>query len=435
MTPTRIALGYQARDQFVPFHKRQARWAAMVCHRRAGKTVASIADLIDSLLRCTLENARGAYVAPTFVQAKDVAWGYAKRFSAPIPGVTFNESELRIDYPNGARLRLYGADNYDRMRGLYFDFVIMDEYADMNPAAWSEVIRPALADRRGSAVFIGTPKGRNAFYDICQNAQDDPDWFFMRLQASQTGILDADELADARATMTGEQYATEFECSFDSAVVGAYYGQEIELARFEPETGVRRITSVAHDPALPVSTYWDLGLDDATAVWFAQFVGKEIRLIEYQEWTQVPLLNVAAEVMQRPRYTYAAHVLPHDARARDMTTGRSRQEALTAVLGNISIAPQMEVVDGINAVRTLFSRMWFDEQRCAKGLEALRNYAKKWDDKRKVFEDRPFHNWASHGADAMRYLAVTYREQTQARESDRDRYSGRRRGRASGWAA
>ena len=239
----------------------------MVCHRRAGKTVATIADLIDALLRHEMPNTRGAYVAPTFVQAKDVAWEYAKRFSAPIPGVTFNESELRVDYPGGQRLRLYGADNYDRMRGLYFDFVVLDEFADMNPAAWSEVIRPALADRKGKAVFIGTPKGKNAFFDICEKAEEDPEWFFMRLKASETGIVDQEELADARASMTAEQFATEFECSFDSAVIGAYYGQELEQARLEA-----RITSVPYDPAIPVDTYWDLGLDDATSVWFGQNV-------------------------------------------------------------------------------------------------------------------------------------------------------------------
>lgn len=422
--------GYSPRPQFVGFHMRTQRWAAMVCHRRAGKTVATIADLIDQIaVQCDKPNPRGAYIAPTFVQAKDVAWEYAKRFSAPIPGVQFNESELRIDYPNGGRIRLYGADNYDRMRGLYFDFVVLDEYADMNPAAWSEVIRPALADRQGSATFIGTPKGRNAFYDVCELAKTSPDWFFDSMKASGTGIIDPDELADAKASMTAEQFATEFECSFDSAVVGAYYGQDLELARFEKRVGV-----VAHDPALPVITYWDLGLDDATAVWFAQLTGKEIRLIEYQEWTQTPLLQVAKEVMDRTRYTYETHVLPHDAQARDMTTGRTREEAMRAVLGRIQIAPRLDVADGINAARTLFSRMWFDEAKCAQGLECLRNYAKKWDEKRKVFEDRPFHNWASHGADALRYLAVTYQERVSPQQSERTRYKGRGRG-ASSWAA
>jgi hypothetical protein len=422
-----ISLGYDARKQFVPFHTRTQRWSAMVCHRRAGKTVATIADLIDNVLRCPLKDPRAAYVAPTYVQAKDVAWEYAKRFSAPIPGVQFNESELRIDYPTGARLRLYGAENYDRMRGLYLDFVALDEYADMPPQAWPEVIRPALADRQGQAVFIGTPKGRNAFYDICDKAKTDPEWFFMSLKASETGIVDPSELADARAAMTIEQYATEFECSFDSAVVGAYYGQELEQAQADHP---KRIASVPYDAALPVSTYWDLGLDDATAVWFAQFVGKEIRLIEYREWTQTPLTQIASNILAKP-YAYSEHVFPHDVRSRELTTGRSREEVMRAILGRVDVAPKVEVVDGINAVRTLFSRLWIDEHKCAQGIECLRNYRKQWDDKRKAFQDRPFHDWSSHGADALRYLAVTYREKTQ---SSSDRYRGRK-SRGSAWAA
>jgi phage terminase large subunit len=406
---------------------RTKRWAALVCHRRAGKTVGTIADLIDNLLRCQLPNPRGAYVAPTFVQAKDVAWEYAKRFSADIPGVKFNESELRIDYPTGARLRIYGAENYDRMRGLYLDFLVLDEFADMNPAAWNEVLRPALADRKGAAVFIGTPKGRNAFYDICERAKDDPNWFFLRLRASETGIVDPEELADARASMTPEQYATEFECSFDSAVIGSYYGADLERAQEE-----KRIGNIPHDPALPVRTYWDLGLDDATAVWFTQEVGKEVRLIEYAEWTQQPLTAIAGEILRRP-YTYADHIFPHDIRVREMTTGRSREEVIRNLLGRLSIAPNLTVDDGINAVRVLFPRFYIDEKNCAKGLEALRNYRKRWDEKRKTFEPRPHHDWSSHGADSLRYLGVTYRERLQS-QTRRDSYasSGRR---GSGWAA
>jgi len=405
---------------------RTQRWAALVFHRRAGKTVATVADLIDNTLRCPLPNARGAYVAPTYVQSKDVAWEYAKRFSASIPGVSFNESELRIDYPNGARVRLYGADNADRMRGLYFDHMVLDEYADMNPAAWNEVLRPALADRKGSAVFIGTPKGRNAFYDVCERAKADPAWYFLKMGAQDTGIIDAAELADARASMTEEQYATEFGCSFDSAVIGSYYGQDIELANEQ-----RRIGSVPHDPAIPVKTYWDLGLDDATAIWFVQELGKEIRLIEYQEWTQTPLTKIASEVMGKG-YTYADHILPHDVRVREMTTGRSREEVLRSLLGKLSVAPMLGVEDGINATRVLFSRFWFDSVKCEAGLEALRNYAKKWDDKRKVFEARPNHNWSSHGSDALRMLGVSYREKLQA--NVRDPYAPSKR-RTSGWAA
>lgn len=403
-----IRLNYEARDQFVPFHRRTQRWAALVAHRRAGKTVGSLADLIDDTLRCTHENPRGAYIAPTYTQAKDVAWEYVKKITAPIPGVAFHESELRVDFPTGARVRLYGADNYDRLRGLYFDAVILDEYADMDPKAWSEVIRPALSDRKGKATFIGTPKGRNAFADVCEKAEADPDWFFARLRASQTGILDADELRDARREMTREQYAQEYECSFEASVVGAYYAEELEAAK-------DRIVPGLYDPAVAVRTYWDLGLDDATAIWFAQVVNREIRLIDYQEWTGQALTSVAKDVLAKP-YAYEKHVLPHDAEQRELTTAVTRKVVVEGILGanKLEIAPRLPVEDGINATRVLFARMWFDAKACVRGLECLRNYRKQWDDKRKAFQDRPYHDWSSHGADALRMLGITFREELKA---------------------
>ena len=153
-----VALGYKPRPQFVPFHQREQRWACAVTHVRAGKTVSCIMDLVDASIRCKLPEPRFAYVAPYFAQAKDVAWTYLKRFTAPIPGAVPHEAELRVDLPNGGRVRLYGADNYNRMRGIYLDGVVLDEPADFHPAAWPEVIRPRLSDRNGWAAFIGTPK-------------------------------------------------------------------------------------------------------------------------------------------------------------------------------------------------------------------------------------------------------------------------------------
>lgn len=163
--------------QFMPFHTRKERWACMVAHRRAGKTVACVNELIKGALTCTLPDPRFAYVAPYYAQAKDVAWQYLKQYTSVIPGMSANESELRVDLPGGRRIRLYGAENYDRMRGLYLDGVVLDEYADMDPRVWPQVIRPALSDRRGWAAFIGTPKGRNSFYDLFDAAGKSPEWF------------------------------------------------------------------------------------------------------------------------------------------------------------------------------------------------------------------------------------------------------------------
>ena len=403
-TVQRIDLGYRARPQFVPFHLRKQRWSCIVAHRRAGKTVACIMDLVDAALRCEKPNPRFAYIAPFYAQAKDVAWAYFKQFTAPIPGVEVHESELRIDLPNGARLRLYGADNYNRMRGVYFDGAVLDEYGDMDPRAWAEVIRPILSDRRGWATFIGTPKGRNHFYEIWQAAKENPsEWFTLMLRASETGLLPPDELEDARKVMTPEQYEQEYECSFEAAILGAYYGREMQ--RLEAEG---RIRSVPYDPSLPVYTGWDLGLDDATAIWFVQVAGAEVRVIDYLETNNEALSSIARSLLNERPYMYGEHYLPHDAEIRELMTAKSRKETLESLgVRPVRVAPRQNVEEGINAVRNLLPRCVFDEKKCARGIEALRNYQREWDDKLKTFRKTPRHDWASHGADAFRYLAIS----------------------------
>ena len=279
MPSTEIDLDYRPRPQFLPFHARDQRWACIVAHRRAGKSLAAVMDLIDAALRCKKPNPRFAFVAPTFSQAKDVVWMYLKHFARQVPGTELRESDLTVIFPNDARVRLYGSDNYDRMRGLYFDGVVLDEFADQYPQAWYQVIRPALSDRRGWAVFIGTPKGRNTFWEIYDRAKREPDeWFALELRASLTGLIPEDELASARASLTPEQYAAEFECSFNSAILGSYYGREIADAE-----NAGRIGSVPVDPNLPVHTAWDLGFGDSTAIWFFQIVGKEVHVVDHYE--------------------------------------------------------------------------------------------------------------------------------------------------------
>ena len=226
----------------------------MVCHRRAGKTVACINDLLRRALTTERDDWRGAYIAPYYGQAKDVAWGYLKKYAGVVPGVQFSEVELRADFANGSRIRLYGADNADvRLRGIYLDDVVLDEYADFAPSLWGEVIRPLLADRQGRAVFIGTPKGHNGFYRVYADADGKADWFRLMLRASETGIVDADELVAAATQMTPDQYAQEFECSFEAAIQGAYYAKELLAAEKD-----ERVADVPVDPVLPVHTYSSL---------------------------------------------------------------------------------------------------------------------------------------------------------------------------------
>lgn len=379
--------------------------------------MATLNDKQRRALTSAKKDYRAAYIAPFYAQAKDVAWDYMKRYAAPIPGVSFHEGELRVDYPNGARIRLYGADNYDRLRGIYLDDVTLDEYGDMDPRAWSEVVRPALADRQGTATFIGTPKGLNHFAEINERAKADADWFHLTLKASETGLIAPSELKDARKEMTEDQYEQEFECSFSAALVGAYYGKDMNALETQG-----RLTGVPYDRTVPVWTAWDLGIDDSTAIWFAQLVGREVHLIDYLEASGEALDYYAREIGKRP-YAWAGHLLPHDAEAKELGTGKTRVETLRSLgLTNIRVVPAQRVEDGINAVRLMLPRCWFDKVQTKRGIDALRNYEREFDDKTKAFRMRPRHNWASHGADAFRYLAMGLPKQTAAPVTFQPRY-------------
>jgi hypothetical protein len=412
---------YRSRTEFKSFHNRKKRWACIVAHRRAGKTVAAINDLVRAALKCKLPEPRYAYVAPFTSQAKDVAWTYLRQYTAPITGAQASVSELRVDLPNGARVRLYGADNYNRLRGIYLDGVVLDEFADMDPRAWSEVIRPALADRQGWAAFIGTPKGRNAFFELYQRADASPDWFALRLKASQTGLIKAEELEALKAELSADEYAREMETSFEAAIAGAYYAPALTTAEAEGRVG-----RVAHDPAAEVHAAFDLGIADSTAIWLAQFVGREIRLIDYIENAGVAL-DWYARALRERHYVYAPLILPHDAMARELGSGLSRVEMLQGLGFSVRITPRIGVADGIEAVRRLLSRTWIDAGRCEAGLRALRDYREKTDPKRRIALG-PLHDWTSHAADALRYLMTAYEEPEAAR-----RAAAGARGQSQGW--
>lgn len=430
----RIVIPYAPRRHFLPFHQSDKRWRIIVAHRRAGKTVACVNELIKAALTCSKPEPRVAYVAPFFRQAKDVAWSYLKEFTRDVPGRSVNESELRVDLPNGGRVRLYGADNPDALRGLYLDAVVLDEFADMRPRFLPEVIRPALSDRKGSLTLIGTPKGHNEFYDRWQGAENDPEWFRMMLKASETHIVDAEELASAAKLMSEAQYAQEYECSFEAAIEGAYYGLLLEAAA---QAG--RIAALPHNPSLPVFTAWDLGVGDDTSIWFAQRSGGWLHIIDHYA-TNGQDARHYVDVLRSKPYSYANHFLPHDADNREWTNGKSRLDTLKSLgLQNCKVIPRMAVDDGINAVRLLLPICRFDAEKCASGLESLRQYRREYDENKRVFKPAPLHDWTSHDADAFRYLACGL-EPEAAVPPDIPRYSGRRRREAfttdnSGWAA
>jgi phage terminase large subunit len=408
-----IELPYAPRRAFIPYHYRKQRWAVMVAHRRAGKTVATENDLIARALSLTRPHGRYAYVAPFLAQAKEVAWEYLKRYAGPALKDK-NESELWIELLNGARIRIHGADNPDRLRGTYLDGCVLDEYADFRAGVWGEVIRPMLSDREGWATFIGTPKGRNEFFELWELAGREPDrWFRQMLKASESGLLSEKERAEMALDLTPDQIMQEMECSFDAAITGAYFGALIQDAEREG-----RIREVAYDPAVPVYTSLDLGIGDSTAIWWFQIVGRELHFIDHYEAHSQDLDHFIGVLATKP-YEYGLDFLPHDAKARELIAGRSRAEHWARSKRAFRILPQTKVEDSINAGRLVLPRCFFDRVNCAKGLEALRQYRAEFDDKTKAFKDKPRHDWACHSADAFKYAAMGYRELT-ADETPKD---------------
>jgi hypothetical protein len=388
----------------------------MVCHRRAGKTVACIADLVLSALVTTKRDAKYVYLAPFYSQAKDIAWLYVKSLTADIPGMQYNESELRADFPNSSRIRLYGADNPNALRGLYMDGVILDEFADMRPSVFGEIIRPLLADRKGWATFIGTPKGHNAFWDVWKQAEGDREWFRLMLRASDSNIISAEELSSSSRGMSEDQYAQEFECSFEAAIAGAYYGKEMAACDRE-----ERICSVAYDGIAKVHTAWDLGRTDDTAIWWYQVIAGEVRIIDHHTSNNRDIPYYAKEILRRP-YDYGLHHLPHDARAKTLASnGKSTIEQLGEFLGieTLRIVPSLSIQDGIQAARTMFPRVWFDADKCDEGIECLRQYQREFDDKTQSYRSTPRHDWTSHTADAFRMLAVAWSEEHAPKEPEK----------------
>ena len=410
-----IEIPYSPRKQFREFHNRTQRWACLVAHRRAGKTVAAINDIIRAAITCKSPMALFGYVAPYRSQAKSVAWDYLKYFARPVTKVT-NESDLIIELLNGAKIRLFGADNADAMRGLGFDGLYLDEYGDFKPSVWGNVVRPALSDKQGWCVFGGTPKGKNQFWSIYETSRKLPnEWFTLSLPASQSKLLPESELEAAKAQLAEDQYLQEYECSFEAAILGAIWGTEM---RKLTEDG--RITMVDNQIEVRTHTAWDLGHTDDTAIWWYQVIANEIHIVDFFALSGGTIEEFVAKIKEKP-YNYGKHYLPHDAKARTLASGgKSVIEQMATHLGinNLAIVPSLSVQDGIQAVRMALPKCWFDAEKCADGIEALRQYQREYDEDKKAFRQTPKHDWTSHPADAMRMLAISWREEPKDKPPD-----------------
>jgi hypothetical protein len=404
----KINLSYQPREHFIPFHNRQARFATLVCHRRSGKTVAAVNDLIIGALECRLPKPQLAYVAPNYAMAKRIAWEYTKQYAAPLIE-QIHETELRVTLKNEAKIYLLGAEKADSLRGIYLDGCILDEYAQIKPSAVSQVILPSLSDRQGWLVYMGTPRGKNHFYDMHKKAAASAEWFSMFLKASQSGILPKAELDLIKSQMDGSDYEQEFECSFEAALRGAIYGAEMERSENEG-----RVKEFALDPNLPLDVIADLGYTDDTALGFFQkapggVLIHEVYVNNEMEWDsyldEMDLRNV--------RDVY----LPHDARAKNLQTGRSIVEQTIKRGYRPRIVPDHKLRDGIAATRKLLPFVYWNYPLCAGAIEAMKSYRREWDDNLGCYRERPVHDWASHVADMIRYLGVVFSniEQTVSR--------------------
>ena len=373
----------------------------------------AINQLIKDCMKCQKQNPRYAYISPSYKMSKNIIWDYLKYYASNIPGTKYNEAELRADFINGGRIQLLGADNPDSLRGIYLDGVVLDEYAQIRPNLFPEIIRPTLADRKGYAIFTGTPKGKNHFYDVYKNALDNEKWYVAMHKASETSYVDDEELIDAKKDMSEDEYLQEWECSFEAAIKGAFYSEELKITRKE-----NRICKVPYDRNLEVHTAWDIGWSDDTAIVMYQLLGKEIRIIDTLSGSGKTIADFARELKDKG-YTYGKHYFPHDAFAKRMSDGKSTVDFAREYGIQATRTPQLTVLEGINQARNLFSRMWIDD-RCKYFIEAISQYRREYDDKKQNFRQNPLHDWTSHFADAFRYMAISIKKENKSKYTEKD---------------
>lgn len=414
---------YRPRKHFLRFHLRRCRWAVLVAHRRAGKTVAVINDLIEKASYNTRENPRYAYIAPLLRQAKDIAWQYLKDAAAPY-NPKINESGLWVELsalPNSPRITLYGADNPDSFRGIYLDGCALDEFGNMRSSVWKEVLLPALIDRRGWAVFMGTPNGPNHFRDMYYEAKDDADWFVEFLPYTLTGVLEESDIKAMKKIMDEEQFAQEMLCSFEASVRGAIYARQME--RMEQEG---RICKLEYDDT-PVEVIMDLGWRDDSTMGFVQRRPDGLAMMRAAHDNLRPISHyikyikgfwagsTAPEalwiegklVREGPPLRPGQIWLPHDAKAKSLQTGKSIIEHfMQAKLKRPRIVDELDLLDGIAATRKTFPIWYFNEPETQKLVLALKSYHREYDEEKKVYGNEPVHDWSSHYADMFRYSCI-----------------------------
>ena len=390
------------------FFEKGGKRAVAIWHRRAGKDATALNLTVTAAF-----TRPGLYwhLLPTYNQGRKIVWdGISKdgrKFMDAWPKEAIrgiNNTDMKLELENNSIWQVVGTDNVDRLVGSNPVGCVFSEYSLQDPLAW-DYIRPILAENGGWALFIYTPRGRNHGYELFEMAKRNPRWFAQQLTVDDTHAISLDAIEEERdAGMPEEMVQQEFYCSFDAALVGAYYGHQMEKALKE-----ERITKVPYEPRLEVNTAWDLGMGDSTAVWFYQVSGFEIRIIDYYEASGEGMAHYA-KVLAGKEYLYGKHYAPHDIEVRDFSVGKSRRDVAAALGIKFIVVPKLSVADGIEAVRNILNKCWFDADRCNRGIEALRQYKKSWNEKTRSYSSTPDHDWTSHAADAFRYLAVSMKE-------------------------
>lgn len=399
MNDTNIEI--RPRPQFRKFLESKQRWSCLIVHRRGGKTYSSLQKLLYRALtdKCTGPAKRYAYIAPTQAQAKDISWGYLKSFTSQIPGVEKNESELKITFLDGTTIRLYSGENYERMRGLYFHGVVIDEPEDIPPHAWYSVIRPCLSDYQGWGIFIGTVKGKKGQWARYLSALDNPEWFTLLLKASESGIIPEDELSDIRHGTPRDVYEQEFECNPNIGIAGAIYAKDVAQAEIEG-----RICNFEPDAGALVHTTWDIGSPMNTAVTYFQRIGPRLQIIDFDYGLDLKTGERVAHMMAKG-YNYGYHCLPHDSESKAPTGLSFRDELIAAGLKNTKVIPRTDDPEiRINRARSEFKNLWFRKDHTVKLIESLENYQRKEDPKTLTITTPIFKNWACHGSDSFGYV-------------------------------
>jgi len=378
--------------------------------RRAGKDITALNYVIRKMWE---EPGVYYYIFPTYSQAKKVIWdsitNEGKKILDYFPEelvIQKNSQEMKIRMlsKNGEEslFQLIGSDNYDTLMGTNPKGCVFSEYALQDPMAY-QYIRPILTANGGWALFISTPRGKNHLWQLAELAKVSPEWFYIKLTVEDTGHIPLEEIERERkeGMMSEDLIQQEYYTSFDMGVEGSYYSKYLDLLKRRGQIGV-----VPWENGFKVHTAWDIGVRDSTTIIFFQVIGQTVRLIDCYENSKEGLEHYA-EIIQNKPYLYGTHIAPHDIRVKEWGSGITRFEKARQLGIDFTMADQHEIPDGIEACRSLFSKLWIDKEKCSPLLKALENYRQEYDSKKKIYKPRPLHDWSSHFADAFRYLAVS----------------------------